>query len=754
MMADRKPVGLEEGWKYMQDGITKLKAILEGKEGEAFTAEHYMMLYTTIYNMCTQKPPHDHSEALYKWYKEAFQAYIKDSVLPSLKDARDEHLLRQLWQRWQNHKVMVRWLSRFFNYLDRYYIQRHNLHSLNDVGLLVFRDNVYESIKDRARDAMLKLVEAEREGEQVDRALVKNVLSIYQEVGMGQLERYEKDFEEALLVSTAEFYKRKAAAWIEDDSTPDYLIKAEECIKAEEERVDHYLHVSTKPKLLHKTEHELLQAHQQTLLEKEHSGCAALLRDDKKGDLARMHRLFGRVPKGLEPMAAIFEKHVEEEGMKLVREATEAAEARKEKAAEKEGGKAGGAKEPGASSPEGQFIWGVIALHDKYMEYVQESFANASLFHKALKEAFEAFCNKQVAGASVAELMATFCDNLLKKGSSEKLSDEDLEATLDKLVRLLAYISDKDLFSEFYRKKLGRRLLYGTSASEDHEKALLTRLKQQCGAQFTSKMEGMVNDLALAKEKEKAFDEWRQRMGLDLPVEMNVTVLTTGFWPTYKTLEIGLPDEMMKAIEQFNRFHDDTTNKTRRLTWQLTMGSVTVRAAYDKAYELVVSPVQAAVLLPFNDAEELSYADLRERTKLPDEDLCRALASLALAKHKLLVKEPAGRTIGHSDRFRPNPKFSDRMRRIRVPLPMLDDRKKVQEDVDKDRKYAIDAAIVRIMKSRKALAHQQLIMEVVQQLQRMFNPDIKVIKRCIEGLIDRDYLERDASNQQLYKYLA
>lgn len=36
-------------------------------------------------------------------------------------------------------QIMVRWLSRFFNYLDRYYIQRHNLHSLNDVGLLVFR---------------------------------------------------------------------------------------------------------------------------------------------------------------------------------------------------------------------------------------------------------------------------------------------------------------------------------------------------------------------------------------------------------------------------------------------------------------------------------------------------------------------------------------------------------------------------------------------------------------------------------------
>lgn len=60
-------------------------------------------------------------------------------MLPVLRDKHDDGLLKELLGRWQNHKVMVRWLSRFFNYLDRYYIQRHNLHSLNDVGLLVFR---------------------------------------------------------------------------------------------------------------------------------------------------------------------------------------------------------------------------------------------------------------------------------------------------------------------------------------------------------------------------------------------------------------------------------------------------------------------------------------------------------------------------------------------------------------------------------------------------------------------------------------
>ena len=45
-------------------------------------------------------------------------------------------------------------------------------------------------------------------------------------------------------------------------------------------------------------------------------------------------------------------------------------------------------------------------------------------------------------------------------------------------------------------------------------------------------------------------------------------------------------------------------------------------------------------------------------------------------------------------------------------------------------------------------------MEVVQQLTRMFQPEFRIIKKRIEDLIERDYLERDASNPNLYRYLA
>ncbi|KAI9124287.1 hypothetical protein K1719_005587 [Acacia pycnantha] len=71
----------------------------------------------------------------------------------------------------------------------------------------------------------------------------------------------------------------------------------------------------------------------------------------------------------------------------------------------------------------------VIELHVKYLPHVDKCFKSHTLFHKALKEAFEMFSNKGVAGGSSAELFATFYDNILKEGGSEKLNDGEIILT-------------------------------------------------------------------------------------------------------------------------------------------------------------------------------------------------------------------------------------------------------------------------------------------------------------------------------------
>ncbi|XP_027098276.1 cullin-1 [Coffea arabica] len=739
-MSQMPPIQLEHGWEFMQNGIQKLKIILEGNAEMHFSAEDYISLYTTIYNMCTQKPPHDYSQQLYEKYKEAFDDYITSTVLPSLRGKHDEFMLRELVNRWANHKIMVRWLSRFFFYLDRYFISRRSLPGLSEVGLTCFRNLVYQELKVKVRDAVIALIDQEREGDQIDRALLKNVLDIFVEIGMGQMDYYENDFELEMLEDSAAFYSVKASNWIVEDSCPDYMLKAEECLKKEKDRVSQYLHLSSETKLLDKVQHELLITYINQLLEKEHSGCRALLRDDKVDDLSRMYRLFHKVPKGLDPVANVFKQHVTDEGMVLVQQAEDAASNRAETV---------------GASQEQDFVKKVIQLHDKYMAYVNDCFSNSTLFHKALKDAFEVFCNKVVAGSSSAELLASYCDNILKKGGSEKLSDEAIEDTLDKVVKLLAYVSDKDLFAEFYRKKLSRRLLFDKSANDDHERLILTKLKQQCGGQFTSKMEGMVTDLTLAKENQNHFQEYLNNNPVAAPgIDLTVTVLTTGFWPSYKSSDLSLPEELVKCVEVFKDFYQ-TKTKHRKLSWIYSLGTCNINGKFEpKPIELIVGTYQAAVLLLFNASDRLSYSEIKTQLYLADDDLVRLLQSLSCAKYKILKKEPNTRSVSQNDFFEFNSKFTDRMRRIRIPLPPVDERKKVVEDVDKDRRYAIDASIVRIMKSRKVLGHQQLVLECVQQLGRMFKPDVKAIKKRIEDLITRDYLEREKENPNSYKYLA
>lgn len=68
-------------------------------------------------------------------------------------------------------------------------------------------------------------IDKEREGEQIDRSLLKNVLDIFVEIGLGEMEHYVQDFEVQMLEDTADYYRSKATIWIESDSCPDYMLK-------------------------------------------------------------------------------------------------------------------------------------------------------------------------------------------------------------------------------------------------------------------------------------------------------------------------------------------------------------------------------------------------------------------------------------------------------------------------------------------------------------------------------------------------
>ncbi|XP_026411084.1 cullin-1-like [Papaver somniferum] len=245
-------VELEEGWAILQMGITKVINIIEGVPGEtAMDAAFYMKLYTAAYNMCNQKPPHHYITQLYERYEGVYNDYLQSKVLPAIQEKRDNvSMLQELVKRWVSYKDMVRRLSQPFNFLNRNYVAHKNLPMFKDVGFGCFLEIVGAEIEVQVKDAVLSLINKEREGEEIDQTLVKNVLEIFVDIGnendAQNMEYYVNDFETPFLNDTADYYSRKASNWTREE----YAMKAEECLKTEKDRASHYLHSSTEEKLL------------------------------------------------------------------------------------------------------------------------------------------------------------------------------------------------------------------------------------------------------------------------------------------------------------------------------------------------------------------------------------------------------------------------------------------------------------------------------------------------------------------------
>lgn len=328
---------------------------------------------------------------------------------------------------------------------------------------------------------------------------------------------------------------------------------------------------------------------------------------------------------------------------------------------------------------------------------------------------------------------------------------------------LFRFINGKDVFQAFYKKDLAKRLLLGKSASTDMETRMIGKLKSECGSQFTNKLEGMFKDIDLSEEFMKRFKEYElqnKKIGTEPQIEMYVHVLTTGCWPAYPRMEtLVLPADLQKRQKAFTDFYL-SKHEGRCLTWQYSLDYCLLKAEIaGTRKELSVSLFQALVLLLFHNLEEtmtLAYKDIAIKTGIENGELKRTLQSLACGKIRVLAKLPKGKEIEEDDKFLVNKDFKSNAYRVKInSIQMKETAKETKETnakVFQDRQYQIDAAIVRIMKARKSLAYTTLISELFKQLK--FPAKTSDLKKRIESLIDREYLERDAEEPHMYRYLA
>eukprot|EP00899_Mesostigma_viride_P022837 jgi/Mesvir1/3738/Mv15014-RA.1 len=697
----------------------KLQAAVNAVHEERAVSNSLEELYRAVEDLCLHKMAGD----LYNRLQKECAAHISRQ-LGSLVGQTSDLLvfLRQVESCWRNHCQQMHFIRSIFLVLDRVYVmQTTGVLSIWDMGLTLFREHLQHclDVESKTVAGLLMLIERERLGESIDRSLLSTLLKMFVALGL-----YTESFERRFIEETSSFYKAEGERLLMQSDVPDYLRHVEGRLSEENDRCLNCLDASTRKVLVTAAERQLLQRHVAMILDK---GFDMLMEANRREDLRRMYQLLARV-QALDAMKVAFGAYVKKTGHLIVAVNDE----EKEK----------------------EMVSNLLAFKARLDNVLDVSFCKNESYVNTMKESFEHFINARQ--NRPAELIAKFIDALLKAGNKGG-SEEELEATLDAVLVLFRFIQGKDVFEAFYKKDLAKRLLLGKSASIDAEKSMISKLKTECGSQFTNKLEGMFKDIDLSRDIMSSFRQSAiSRLKLPPGIEMNVHVLTTGHWPTYTPMEVNLPPELNAYQQIFKEFYL-SKHSGRRLMWQNSLGHCMLKVAFPKGKkEVSVSLFQTAVLLLFDDVDKLGYKEIKDATAIEEKELKRTLQSLACAKVRILNKIPRGRDVDETDTFEFNADFSDKHFRIKVNAIQLketaEENKSTTERVFQDRQYQIDAAIVRIMKMRKSLAHNLLISELFQQLKFPIKPPD--LKKRIESLIDREYLERDKKNSNMYNYLA
>ncbi|KAI5078435.1 hypothetical protein GOP47_0006106 [Adiantum capillus-veneris] len=709
----------ERTWSILEDAIHEIYN--HNASGLSFEE-----LYRNAYNMVL----HKYGDKLYAGLVKTMTQHLKD-MAKSVEGSQGGLFLEELNRYWGEHNKALQMIRDILMYMDRTYVPNYNKTPVHELGLNLWRDNVVRApkIKSRLLDTLLELVHSERTGEVINRGLMRNVTKMLMDLGPTV---YHEDFEKPFLTAASGFYRLESQEFIEFCDCGDYLKKAEKRLNEEIERVSHYLDSKSEAKITTVVEKEMIAAHMNRLVEMENSGLVSMLTDDRYEDLGRMYSLFKRVSTGLVLVRDVMTAHLRDTGKQLV-------------------------TDPERLKDPVEFVQRLLDEKDKYDKIITSSFYNDKTFQNALNSSFEYFINLN---ARSPEFISLFVDDKLRKGL-KGVSEEDAESILDKVMMLFRYLQEKDVFEKYYKQHLAKRLLSGKSVSDDAERSLIVKLKTECGYQFTSKLESMFLDMKTSKDTMQGFNSLLASSDNSDSPTLSVQVLTTGSWPTQSGASCNLPTEILTICDKFKTYYL-STHTGRRLTWQTNMGTADLKATFSKGqrHELNVSTYQMCILLLFNSLDRMTYKEIELATDVPTLDLKRSLQSLACVKGKnVLRKEPMSKDISEDDVFVFNDKFSSKFYKVKISTVAAQkesepEKQETRQKVEEDRKPQIEAAIVRIMKSRRFLDHNNIVSEVTKQLQARFLPNPSVIKKRIESLIEREFLERDKVDRKLYRYLA
>ncbi|KAI9244156.1 Cullin family-domain-containing protein [Helicostylum pulchrum] len=443
---------------YEENAWNRLKIAIHAIQQNQPSPESLEVLYQLCENICQYEKFQKLYELLYeecRRYTEIQFEILANDTTQGVDYLRTVHLL---WKSYCNQMSQIRCL---FLYLDRTYIASTTTGSIWNMAMQLFRENYikYDEVWQKVLKSILELIRLERTGEKVDEQFLQSNIRMLMD-----LDLYHTSFEQQLLAETRVFYDQEGDRLVESINIFDYLQHISTRVHQESIlRVKSYFDKSTKSHLQSIVETELLTKRVGHILDK----CLDFFQESDYDKFSLLYRLLQKVDK-LEICAKYFTSYVKTKGSFILCEHINVQEKMSK----------------------------LSAFESQTDEVVDHSFEGDEQFVDGLKDGTEYFINLRANNA--IKLLAKYTDSILR---SEKL-DEEL---LDKGMFIFRNLQGKDEFEVLYKRDLAKRLLLNVT-NKTAEKTMLSRMKKECGAGYTGKLEGMVKDIEKSDELMNEFN--------------------------------------------------------------------------------------------------------------------------------------------------------------------------------------------------------------------------------------------------------
>ncbi len=700
---------------------------------------------------------------LLEYHNGVIRDYIQDCYNELSKET-NVNLIDAFIKHTEHITFLSYWMNRIFCYLDRFYTKAKCKITLAKNALTLYTENFFNQFRNNIFIEVNKLIREDRQGIREYRPKIKTVMRIIKDLDyefpklikennkISWIQEKENSkgteiaiqndwYENYFLGDTLKFSRDKGKGDVQTLSAPEYIVSQLKYLDEEYERQREFINEKFHNKINDINYQNLIGDHMKEIASMD-TGIKKMLETKNDVQLTNLYKLFKLYPASLVEITEEFQPYIKSRGNTLYEN-----------------------KE--LSKDPKKFIPELISLKKEMDKLVLECFENNNTFQDVKNKAFSLFMKKDV----YAKQLSNYADFCMRNGFKGK-SQEEIDHTLNDIIDLFKCLNSKLVFQNESNKKMSERLIKKLSLSTLSERLFITKLKQEAGVTYVSKMQEMMNDLEKNKNETESYKSMPHK-GAPNGIKLDITVISQSAWEvSKKNMEkIEMPKFLKTCLDDFDAFYIKK-HQGQKLLWCLGLSKVEITYLYLRNKNISVSTLpQLLSLLLLEKHGKLSLVSIAQHCGCQTSTIITDIQGLVYnptfnpqgQPDKGLIVGTFSKEFKETDEISINKNFTcSRMKIQTIPLPQkksaTEQKQAELEEAQIIKRYQdniLQATLTRIMKSRigQETSHVWLVNEASKQID-LFKAQPQQIKENIEKLIEKNVIKRNDKNRTCYDYIA